>query len=89
MVQAKFGTPIKDTTLSSTGDHEKDTSDCDHCSRARNHGLGIITLSNDGEVGNLIYDAAKFRIADEILGLKEVDWDSRSAPDIYFWIISH
>ncbi|KAF8177235.1 beta-lactamase/transpeptidase-like protein [Pholiota molesta] len=38
--------------------------------------LGIITLSNDGK-GSFIIEAVKFRIADELLGLKELDWNDR------------
>jgi hypothetical protein len=39
--------------------------------------LGIITLSNDESFGEFIQDAVKFRIADDILGLKEVNWNDR------------
>jgi len=38
--------------------------------------LGIITLSNDADGGSLL-EAVKFRIADEILGLKILDWNDR------------
>ena len=38
--------------------------------------LDIITLSND-ENGNSLLEAVKFRIADEILGLKQLDWNGR------------
>ncbi|KAH6904354.1 beta-lactamase/transpeptidase-like protein, partial [Coprinopsis sp. MPI-PUGE-AT-0042] len=44
---------------------------------SKNHGLGIITLSNDGETGGLVLEAAKFRIAEDVLGLQEVDWTPR------------
>jgi hypothetical protein len=38
--------------------------------------LGIITLSNDN-IGEYIIESIKFRIADEILGLKELPWNER------------
>ena len=38
--------------------------------------LGIITLSNDAG-GGFLLEALKFRIADEILGLKKLDWNDR------------
>ena len=38
--------------------------------------LGIIVLSND-DGGTYLLEAVKFRIADEILGLKELDWNDR------------
>lgn len=38
--------------------------------------LGIITLSND-DSGGFIMESVKFRIAEEILGLKEIDWNDR------------
>jgi hypothetical protein len=38
--------------------------------------LGIITLSNDVN-GNSLLEAVKFRIADEILELKKLDWNDR------------
>jgi hypothetical protein len=38
--------------------------------------LGIITLSNDAN-GNSLLEAVKFRIADEILELKKLDWNDR------------
>ena len=38
--------------------------------------LGIITLSNDENGGSLL-EAVKFRIADEILELKQLDWNDR------------
>ncbi len=41
--------------------------------------LGIITLSNDGTGGGFIIEAVKFRIADELLDLDELDWNDRSA----------
>ena len=44
--------------------------------RFPNDNLGIITLSND-ENGNSLLEAVKFRIADEILGLKQLDWNDR------------
>jgi hypothetical protein len=44
--------------------------------RFPNDNLGIITLSND-ENGNFLLEAVKFRIADEILGLKKLDWNDR------------
>ncbi|KAH6885585.1 beta-lactamase/transpeptidase-like protein [Coprinopsis sp. MPI-PUGE-AT-0042] len=47
------------------------------CPRPRNHGLGIVGLSNDGETGGWVLGATKFRIAEDLLGLKEVDWTSR------------
>ncbi|KJA24150.1 hypothetical protein HYPSUDRAFT_65659 [Hypholoma sublateritium FD-334 SS-4] len=39
--------------------------------------LGIIALSNDGTGGGFIIEAVKFRIADELLDLKEPDWNDR------------
>jgi len=42
--------------------------------------LGIITLSNEYTSGGPITEAVKFRIADEILGLKETDWNDRWVP---------
>jgi len=45
--------------------------------RFPNDNLGIITLSNDDDVGEFIKEAVKFRIADEILGLEEMDWNDR------------
>ena len=44
--------------------------------RFPNDNLGIITLSND-ENGKSFLEAVKFRIADEILGLKQLDWNDR------------
>ena len=44
--------------------------------RFPNDNLSIITLSND-ENGNSLLEAVKFRIADEILGLKQLDWNDR------------
>ena len=44
--------------------------------RFPNDNLGIITLSND-EHGNSLLEAVKFRIADEILGLNQLDWNGR------------
>ena len=38
--------------------------------------LGIISLSNDGN-GGFLMEAVKLRIADELLGLKEIDWNER------------
>ncbi|KAJ3516168.1 hypothetical protein NLJ89_g1292 [Agrocybe chaxingu] len=38
--------------------------------------LAIITLSND-EHGGPLLEAVKFRIADELLGLKQLDWNDR------------
>ncbi|KAF9471387.1 beta-lactamase/transpeptidase-like protein [Pholiota conissans] len=38
--------------------------------------LAVITLSNDAN-GGFIIEAVKFRIADELLGLKELDWNDR------------
>jgi len=38
--------------------------------------LGIISLSND-ENGEFLMEAVKLRIADELLGLKEIDWNER------------
>ncbi|KAF8163798.1 beta-lactamase/transpeptidase-like protein [Crassisporium funariophilum] len=38
--------------------------------------LGIIALSNDAN-GGFAMESTKFRIADEILGLKELDWNDR------------
>ncbi|KAF9555829.1 beta-lactamase/transpeptidase-like protein [Agrocybe pediades] len=38
--------------------------------------LGIISLSNDAN-GGFLMEAVKFRIADELLGLKELDWNDR------------
>ena len=43
--------------------------------------LGIVTLSNDGTGGGFIIEAVKFRIADELLDLDELDWNDRSAHD--------
>ena len=44
--------------------------------RFPNDNLGIITLSSD-ENGNSLLEAVKFRIADEIFGLKQLDWNGR------------
>ena len=44
--------------------------------RFPNDNLSIITFSND-ENGNSFLEAVKFRIADEILGLKQLDWNNR------------
>ena len=41
-----------------------------------NDNLGIITLSYDENGGSLL-EAVKFRTADEILGLKQLDWNNR------------
>ena len=38
--------------------------------------LGIITLSNDENGGSLL-EAVKFCIAEEILGLNQLDWNGR------------
>ncbi|KAF9057542.1 beta-lactamase/transpeptidase-like protein [Panaeolus papilionaceus] len=38
--------------------------------------LGIISLSNDNE-GHWLMEAAKFRVADELLGLKRINWNAR------------
>ncbi|TFK22695.1 beta-lactamase/transpeptidase-like protein [Coprinopsis marcescibilis] len=42
-----------------------------------NGGLGIITLSNDGDQGGFVLEASKWRISEDILGLERVDWNSR------------
>ena len=47
-----------------------------HVTHFPNDNLGIITLSNDENGGSLL-EAVKFRIADEILGLKQLDWNNR------------
>ena len=44
--------------------------------RFPNDNLGIIILSND-ENGWYLQETVKFRIADEILGLKKLDWNDR------------
>ncbi|KAF8995769.1 beta-lactamase/transpeptidase-like protein [Cyathus striatus] len=44
--------------------------------RFPNDNLGIITLSNDNE-GMPVVEAAKWRIAEDVLGLKKVDWIDR------------
>ena len=44
--------------------------------RFPNDTLGIITLSND-ENGDSLLEAVKFRITDEILELKQLDWNGR------------
>ena len=44
--------------------------------RFPNDNLGIIILSSD-ENGNSLLEAVKFRIADEIFGLKQLDWNGR------------
>ena len=41
-----------------------------------NDNPGIVTLSND-ENGNSLLEAVKFRIADQILELKQLDWNDR------------
>jgi CubicO group peptidase (beta-lactamase class C family) len=38
--------------------------------------LAIVSLSND-ESGNWLMEAVKWRIADEVLGLKKLDWNGR------------
>ena len=44
--------------------------------RFPNDNLGIIILSND-ENGWFLQEAVKFRIAEEILRLKKLDWNDR------------
>ena len=44
--------------------------------RFPNDNLGIIILSSD-ENGNSLLEAVKFRIADKILGLNQLDWNNR------------
>ena len=44
--------------------------------RFPNDNVGIITLSNDENGGSLL-EAVKFRIADKILGLNQLDWNDR------------
>jgi len=44
--------------------------------RLPNDNLGVITLINDYN-GYYLVDAAKFRLIDDILQLKRVDWNSR------------
>ena len=44
--------------------------------RFQNNNLGIIILSSD-DTGNSLLEAVKFRIADEILGLNQLDWNNR------------
>jgi len=41
--------------------------------------LGIIILSNDNAVWRFFQESAKFRIAEEILGSRELDWNERYA----------
>ncbi|KAF9545225.1 beta-lactamase/transpeptidase-like protein [Agrocybe pediades] len=45
-------------------------------SRFPDDNLGIIVMSNDANAGFLV-KAVKFRIAEELLGLKEVNWNAR------------
>ena len=45
--------------------------------RFPNDNLGIIVLSNDGDFGYYIHESVKYHIAEEILGLQEVNWSSR------------
>ena len=45
--------------------------------RFPNDNLGIITLCNDGTRGIFVMEAVKFRIAEEILGLEELNWIDR------------
>ena len=45
-------------------------------SRYPNDNLAIAVLSNDDNA-NWLIEAVKWRITDEILGLNEIDWDSR------------
>lgn len=44
--------------------------------RFPNDNLGIIVLSNDAN-GDIIMESVKWRIAEEILGLREIDWNAR------------
>ena len=44
--------------------------------RLPNDNLGVISLSNDYN-GHYLMEAAKFRLIDDILQLKRVDWSSR------------
>ncbi|THU75379.1 hypothetical protein K435DRAFT_913463, partial [Dendrothele bispora CBS 962.96] len=46
-------------------------------SRFPNDNLGLIILSNDEEFGTEIYEIVRFKLAEHILGLKEIDWKSR------------
>ncbi|THU89228.1 hypothetical protein K435DRAFT_781707 [Dendrothele bispora CBS 962.96] len=46
-------------------------------SRFPNDNLGLIILSNDPEFGTEIYKIVRFKLAEHILGLKEIDWKSR------------
>lgn len=44
--------------------------------RFPNDNLGIIAFSNDAN-GGIIMESVKWRIAEEILGLREIDWNAR------------
>jgi len=44
--------------------------------RLPNDNLGVISLSNDYN-GYFLMEAAKFRLIDDILKLRRVDWNSR------------
>jgi len=46
-------------------------------SRFINDNLGIVVLSNDEDFGSAIIETVKWRLADEILGLKKIDWHKR------------
>ncbi|THU80573.1 beta-lactamase/transpeptidase-like protein [Dendrothele bispora CBS 962.96] len=46
-------------------------------SRFPNDNLGLIILSNDEEFGTEIHEIVRFKLAEHILGLKEIDWKSR------------
>lgn len=45
--------------------------------RFPNDNLGIVVFSNDGDNGQTIIESFKWRIAEEILGLNEIDWNTR------------
>ncbi|EAU90805.1 hypothetical protein CC1G_09282 [Coprinopsis cinerea okayama7 len=40
-------------------------------------GLAVVSLSNDGEHGGFVLEAAKWRIVEDVFGLREVDWSAR------------
>lgn len=40
-------------------------------------GVGIVALCNADGTGNAVADVASYRAFEELLGLKQIDWDAR------------
>jgi hypothetical protein len=51
--------------------------------RFPNDNLGIIVFSNDAN-GGILLESVKWKIAEEVLGLREIDWNARYDPSTFF-----